>query len=144
MSKPTSPSPTLRAAHQRARWLLASCLTAANIVSACAAEGTTVGPADSAASARHTYYSGGVHNDKGCLPPQTCIHRRKPGEPSDPHYPQWWTSKWTMYRVFSNYDRFPPPWHAGLLPILLAQPSANPRLHQAPSIQRAAKHASRR
>lgn len=110
MSKPTSPSPTLRAAHQRARWLLASCLTAANIVSACAAEGTTVGAADSAASARHTYYSGGVHNDKGCLPPQTCIHRRKPGEPSDPHYPQWWTSKWTMYRVFSNYDRFPPPY----------------------------------
>ena len=58
---------------------------------------------------RHaTYYSGGVHNDKGCLPPQTCIHRRKPENRGDPHYPQWWTSKWTMYRVFSNYDRFPP------------------------------------
>lgn len=59
---------------------------------------------------RHTYYTGGVHNDVGCVPAERCIHPRKPGEPTDPLYPKWWTSGWTMYRVFDNYDKFPPPY----------------------------------
>lgn len=78
-----------------------------------------VSAADTAASDRHTYYTGGVHNDKGCKPPQRCIHPRKAGEPSDPLLPKWWSSDWTMYRVFANYDKFPPPYAsppAGLTP----------------------------
>ncbi|TXI50909.1 MAG: hypothetical protein E6Q50_02820 [Lysobacter sp.] len=68
---------------------------------------------------RHTYYTGGVHNDLGCRPPERCIHKRKAGEPTDPIYPKWWVSTWTMYRVFKNYDQFPPPYAsppAGLTP----------------------------
>ena len=68
---------------------------------------------------RHIYYTGGVHNDLGCRPPSRCIHPRKSGEPTDPLYPQWWVSTWTMYRVFANYDKFPPPYAAppqGLTP----------------------------
>ena len=68
---------------------------------------------------RHTYYTGGVHNSLGCLPPSRCIYPRKPGEPSDPLYPKWWVSTWSMYRVFANYDKFPPPYTAppaGLTP----------------------------
>lgn len=68
---------------------------------------------------RHTYYTGGVHNDLGCIPPQRCIYKRKPGEPTDPQYPEHWVSTWTMYRVFANYERFPPPYAsppAGLTP----------------------------
>lgn len=68
---------------------------------------------------RHTYYTGGVHNDLGCVPERRCVFPRKPGEPSDPQYPEWWVSTWTMYRVFANYDKFPPPYAsppAGLTP----------------------------
>ena len=71
------------------------------------------------AAARHDYYTGGVHNDKGCAPPRNCVHPRSPGEPTDPAYPTWWTSDWTMYRVFANADQFPPPYSsppAGLTP----------------------------
>lgn len=70
-------------------------------------------------SAIHTYYTGGVHNDKRCKPPQKCIHPRGPGEPTNPIYPKWWTSDWTMYRVFNNYEQYPPPYAsppAGLTP----------------------------
>jgi hypothetical protein len=81
---------------------------------ASAAEGVRETPA-----ARHIYYTGGVHNDVGCLPPERCIYPRKSGEPTDPLYPKWWVSTWTMYRVFANYDKFPPPYAsppAGLTP----------------------------
>lgn len=62
------------------------------------------------AAARHVYATSGVHNDKGCMPPEKCIAARKPGEPTDPQYPPWWSSDWTMYRVFSSFDKFPPPY----------------------------------
>lgn len=65
---------------------------------------------DKLASERHTYYTGGVHNDKHCTPPSKCIYKRAPNEPTDPLYPKWWTSEWTMYRVFNNYDKYPPPY----------------------------------
>lgn len=74
---------------------------------------------DEDAAARHTYNTGGVHNDKGCAAPGACIGKRPVGAPSDPQYPQWWTSEWTMYRVFRNYTQFPPPYAsppAGLTP----------------------------
>ncbi|MCF4129925.1 hypothetical protein [Methylobacterium sp. SyP6R] len=71
------------------------------------------------AASRHVYATGGVHNDKDCDPPESCVYRRGAGEPTDPAYPAWWTSGWTMYRVFNNFDAFPPPYAnppAGLTP----------------------------
>lgn len=75
-------------------------------------------PSDAAAS-RHLYYTGGVHTDAGCTPAQKCIYERKPGEPTDPLYPAWWSSDWIMYRVFQNFEKFAPPYAsppAGLTP----------------------------
>lgn len=74
---------------------------------------------DKAAALRHYYYTGGTHNDKNCTPPKKCVYERTAGEPSDPAFPIYWTSEWTMYRVFNNYDKFPPPYAlppAGLTP----------------------------
>ena len=59
---------------------------------------------------RHVYYTGGVHNDKDCTPADKCLYARNPGEPTDPLYPVWWSSEWVMYRVFRNYDKYPPPY----------------------------------
>ena len=70
-------------------------------------------------ASRHLYYSRGVHNDYLCVPEERCIARREPGEPSDPHFPPYWTSGWTMYRVFNNFETYPPPYAsppAGLTP----------------------------
>lgn len=70
-------------------------------------------------AARHVYYSHGVHNNVGCSPPSSCVYERDPDEPTDPLYPEWWISDWTMYRVFNNYDRYPPPYDSppeGLTP----------------------------
>jgi hypothetical protein len=61
-------------------------------------------------ASRHVYFTGGVHNDKDCIPVSKCIYQRKPGEPTNPLYPAWWSSDWIMYRVFNNYDKFPPPY----------------------------------
>jgi hypothetical protein len=74
--------------------------------------GAALSAADSedAAARRHYYNTGGVHNDKGCARPRDCIAARRPGEPGDPLYPQWWTSEWTMYRVFHDYEKYPPPY----------------------------------
>lgn len=71
------------------------------------------------AAARHVYFTSGVHNDKGCKPPERCVANRQPGEPVDPLFPTWWSSDWTMYRVFNNYTTYPPPYAsppAGLTP----------------------------
>ncbi|ROZ76207.1 hypothetical protein [Ramlibacter sp. WS9] len=98
---------------------LALLLAFAFSLSASAQEGAPASALDKSASARHTYYTGGVHNDKNCKPPSKCIYPRKAGEPTDPLYPKWWTSEWTMYRVFNNYDKYPPPYAsppAGLTP----------------------------
>ncbi len=61
-------------------------------------------------SAGDVFPTNGVHNNFGCDPAESCIAKRKPGEPSDPVYPQWWISDWTMYRVKSNYKKNPPPY----------------------------------
>src|ERR1041385_3515628 len=97
-----------------------------SLVSLAIASALLVGGALSAARAadddpasRHVYPSGGVHNDAGCVPPSTCIYKRKSGEPTDPLYPAWWSSDWIMYRVFNNSDKFPPPYSSppqGLTP----------------------------
>jgi len=35
-------------------------------------------------ASRHVYFTGGVHNDKDCIPASKCIYQRKPDEPTDP------------------------------------------------------------
>jgi hypothetical protein len=106
----------LRASARRARRGPASLILVATLVAGPLA---AVRAADDDPASRHVYFTGGVHNDKDCMPAATCIYQRKPGEPTDPLYPSWWTSDWIMYRVFNNYDKFPPPYAsppAGLTP----------------------------
>jgi len=58
------------------------------------------------------YSTYGVHNPPAvspCAAPK-CRYVRGPGEPADPIYPEYWTSKWTMYRVYNNYSDHPPPY----------------------------------
>ena len=54
----------------------------------------------------------GVHNPPKYSPcaHQDCLYPRRPWEPSDPLYPIYWSAKWTMYIVFGNYKKFPPPY----------------------------------
>jgi hypothetical protein len=52
-----------------------------------------------------------VHNTEGCNEQNgNCIAKRAPGEPSDPFFPAFWISDWTMYRVMHNYEKNPPPY----------------------------------
>ena len=58
------------------------------------------------------YATYGVHNppaDSPCATPD-CVYAREPGQPTDPQYPEYWSSKWTMYRVFQGYAKHPPPY----------------------------------
>jgi hypothetical protein len=58
------------------------------------------------------YATYGVHNppaDSPCANP-SCIYVRAPNEPTDPRYPDYWSSNWTMYRVFNGYIEDPPPY----------------------------------
>ena len=68
----------------------------------------------------HLYFSNGVHNNYMCdQPGYDCTPSRASSDPSDPQYPKWWISDWTMYRVFQNYHNFPPPYDSppqGLTP----------------------------
>jgi hypothetical protein len=55
----------------------------------------------------------GVHNDwqkDTCANPGCTYLPRPPGVPSDPSYPAYWTSHWTMYRVFNKFQQYPPPY----------------------------------
>ena len=73
---------------------------------ACSPQASSSGEGDEG----DVYYSSGVHNDEGCDPPKTCIAERAPTDPSDPRYPDWWISDWTMFRVFQNYQNAMPPY----------------------------------
>lgn len=60
------------------------------------------------------YSTYGVHNPPaatkgGCANPD-CRYVRGPGEPTDPVYPPFWQSRWTMYRVYRGYQDNPPPY----------------------------------
>lgn len=60
----------------------------------------------------NVYQTYGVHNpaaDSPCANPN-CIYTREPGQPTDPLYPDYWSSNWTMYRVFQGYAQNPPPY----------------------------------
>ena len=60
----------------------------------------------------NVYPTYGVHNppsDSPCANPD-CVYVREPGQPTDPRYPDYWSSNWTMYRVFNGYVDHPPPY----------------------------------
>ncbi|HVK54528.1 MAG TPA: hypothetical protein VM532_05800 [Burkholderiales bacterium] len=109
-----------RIRHRLQRWgTVSALLSTIALTPAFTADAPKPTPTKDGIAERHVYYTGGVHNDKGCKPPQKCIYKRKAGEPIDPILPIWWTSDWTMYRVFKNYDKFPPPYSSppkGLTP----------------------------
>lgn len=56
------------------------------------------------------YFTMGVHNTLGCEPASVCLPKRQTGDPTDPQYPKYWVSDWTMFRVFQNYQNNPPPY----------------------------------
>lgn len=95
-------------------WLLLACVAAgaqaADMPEASAA--AALKALKSTPAGRHSYYTGGVHNTVGCLLPGSCVYPRKPGEPSDPLFPEWWVSDWTMYRIFNQaaIQQYPPPY----------------------------------
>lgn len=61
------------------------------------------------------YQTYGAHNSPSDSPCETpgCVYPRKPGEPADPIWPEYWQSGWTMYRVFNGYAKYPPPYRDG-------------------------------
>lgn len=71
---------------------------------------TPVEKTERSPATRHEYFTHGVHNQVGCDPVESCIAERDDKDPPDPVYPKWWVSDWTMYRVFNNYQKFPPPY----------------------------------
>jgi hypothetical protein len=60
----------------------------------------------------NVYSTYGVHNppsDSPCADP-SCVYARGVGEPTDPRYPDYWSSHWKMYRVFQGFAENPPPY----------------------------------
>lgn len=55
------------------------------------------------------YPTKGVHSPCDCGPDE-CVEKRKPSEPPDPRYPEYWVSRWNMFRVFRGYERNLPPY----------------------------------
>lgn len=58
------------------------------------------------------YPTFGVHNPPGFsnCPWDDCVVPRTAGEPTDPSFPAFWSTNWTMYRVFKGYPETPPPY----------------------------------
>jgi hypothetical protein len=66
------------------------------------------------------YSTYGVHNppsDSPCTHPD-CVYVREHDQPTDPRYPDYWSSNWTMYRVFNGYVENPPPYDGAPPPAL--------------------------
>jgi hypothetical protein len=61
----------------------------------------------------NVYATYGTHNPPSVSPctNPNCTYPRQPGQPTDPRYPDYWSSHWTMYRVFNNYQNYPPPYN---------------------------------
>jgi hypothetical protein len=69
-------------------------------------------PSATADQADNVYSTYGVHNaasDSPCAN-ANCVYVRGLGEPTDPQYPEYWSSNWKMYRVFQGYVENPPPY----------------------------------
>ncbi|NRD52832.1 hypothetical protein [Corallococcus exiguus] len=58
------------------------------------------------------YATYGVHNSahSDACANSKCDYTREPGRPSDPLYPEYWSSNWKMYRVYNNHEAHPPPY----------------------------------
>jgi hypothetical protein len=70
----------------------------------------------------NVYQTYGVHNPPSvspCTYPE-CVYKRGPDQPTDPRYPDYWSSHWTMYRVFNKYQDYPPPYDGAPPPQLKA------------------------
>lgn len=82
------------------------------LLGAVAALGLTAAAGTAWAQARNIYPTFGVHNPPGFsnCPWKGCVYPRNAGEPSDPHFPAFWSTNWTMYRVFKGYADHPPPY----------------------------------
>lgn len=86
---------------------------------ACSSQKSATGGA--AAPDDDVYATYGVHNSahsEQCANGR-CEYTRGPGEPTDPRYPEYWTSNWTMYRVYKNYQDNPPPYEGKPPPALV-------------------------
>ena len=60
----------------------------------------------------NVYSTYGVHNpasDSPCAN-SSCVYVREPSQPTDPRYPDYWSSNWHMYRVFQGFAENPPPY----------------------------------
>jgi hypothetical protein len=68
----------------------------------------------------NVYSTYGVHNPPSDSPCtfSSCVYTREPGQPTDPRYPAYWSSNWTMYRVFNGYVDNPPPYDGAPPPAL--------------------------
>jgi hypothetical protein len=68
----------------------------------------------------NVYSTYGVHNPPSDSPCtfRSCVYTREPGQPTDPRYPDYWSSNWTMYRVFNGYVDNPPPYDGAPPPAL--------------------------
>lgn len=69
-------------------------------------------PSLSAPAMAQVYATYGAHNPPEASPCQVenCVYPRPPGAPSDPLWPEYWQSDWTMYRVYEGYADNPPPY----------------------------------
>jgi hypothetical protein len=68
--------------------------------------------AGSAHAQSNIYPTYGTHNPpefSKCESPD-CVYERKAGEPTDPKFPDYWSSNWKMYRVHNGYVEYPPPY----------------------------------
>ena len=69
-------------------------------------------PSKDSVEPKVVYPTYGVHNPPKYSPCESmdCLYQRGSGDPSDPLFPEYWTAKWAMYRVFRNYLQAPPPY----------------------------------
>src|SRR5437868_1689546 len=69
-------------------------------------------PATGVSAQDNVYPTHGVHNPPDVSPcsAKDCVYTRSAREPTDPTYPPYWTSNWTMYRVFNHYAQYSPPY----------------------------------
>lgn len=87
-------------------------LRALLLIAICGSVPPMVAGADTAQTPDDVYATYGVHSSAhadDCTYP-TCVYERKAGEPTDAKYPAYWTSRWAMYRVYNQYQQYPPPY----------------------------------
>ena len=76
----------------------------------------------------------GVHNPPSASPCAADLRLSRPArQPSDPQYPHFWQSRWTMYRVYNNYQRHMPPYDGR--PPLPLRPGRDYEVSSAPPIR---------